>query len=615
MEMPVFKIPSRPLNKTGIFGGIGTDGLADAVNLVCAEKCHPRNQRKAVMLLGEEPDQIIPCENRLFFRFGNLLKEIILNEDGTLEESDTAYTLKNLSPAPDRKLIIWEDGLYVFPDDIRVGTDTWLPFAKDYSSSVAFPFINPRTLFYPNGYASEVYFEGATFLKVGMRLRFSWATSKVFTIKTIEPKRILYEDGYIEEGLRITLDANVPAYNAIPTDATAEYTDPQNRPILNDLMVGYNHKISFSGQAIAVYSNDLDYYFSFKDYFRKGQLVKISGSSIAHNNITARILTVNDTTLHFDCELSSVTEANKKVITITPIIPDFSHFLLTEDRLFGIENSTGKFYISALKNPFLFYDFPELPEDSWSVKMNGIANGIALWKDCIICFTEDGGFRILGYHALNFGLRQLSLNGIKNGCSNSLVRVGDTLYYYSEKGVMKYSGGSDKKISNANLQISDIRSTVTDGSFVYMLSNNRIWVYDTEMERWWSEDALNITAIFKFGGQKYLLSPEAVYLEKDEISDICSWSFELPLLKSTDSKKIIPLYFVLDYLSDTNCEINLYSRFFGDNNRKHCGSYNLKNEGTVKIPIPKNHCNGLEIKAEGKGAFYPDCWSVFYKKV
>ncbi len=613
MKLPVLNNFLKANNKFGGFGGIEEDGLYDAINLVCSDKCHTRNARKAVMLYDTTPDQIIPCENRLFFRFGNTLKEVIKKPDGTLEENGAEYSLKNLNPSPDRKVILWEDEVYVLPDNIQVGVDKWYPFGTEYSSALAFPFVNARTLFYPNSFASSNYCPDAEFLRVGMKLRFSWVPSKVFTITTIEKKNVTYEEGVFEEGIRVTLDSNVSKYDSVPTNATAEYTNPQNRPILNDLVIGYNHSIYFWGESIVIYSVDSDYSFSLRDFFKEGQMVKISGSSLEENNATLRIIDISEHTLRFDREMAPIYEADKTIITITPIIPDFSHFLITEDRLFGIENSSGKFYISALKNPFLFYDKSTLKEDSWSVKINGNCTGIAGWKDNIICFTEDGGFRILGYHALNFGLRQLSLNGIKKGYGNTLVRVGDTLYYASEKGIMKYSGGSDKKISNSILKLTHIESTIADGTFVYMLSNNRIWVYDTEMERWWSEDAENITELFEFGGEKYLQSPGAIYVIDETTSTACKWSFELPFLKNHTSKKVIPLHFTLDYSSDTNCELSLYFRGHGQSYWQKCGSYNLENEGTIKIPLIKKHSKDFKIRVEGKGTFSPDLWCIYYK--
>ena len=612
MKLPIFKNFSKPLNQTGVFNGIGENKLFDVVNLICNERCHTRKPRKAVMLNQTPPDQIIPCDNRLFFRFGNSLKEIIKNPDGSFSENGNNYALTDISPAPDRKLIIWEDDLYVLPDNIMVGTDVWVPFARSYSTAIAFPFINARTLYYPNGYSTSDYCDDAAYLEVGMKIRFSWAPSKIFTVKTIENKFESYEGGTVEVGIRITLDSNVPNYNSIPNNATAEYTSAKNRPILNDLMIGFNHTVSFSGHTLTVFSSGGNYYLPLSTYFKEGQDVKISGSSIAENNGYTKITGVSDTSLRFEKSFTYVREAQNKVITITPIIPDFSHFLLTENRIFGVDNSRGKFYISALNNPFLFYDSPTTQEDAWSIKINGTATGIALWKDNVICFTEDSGFRILGYHALNFGIRQLSLNGIKKGAGKSLVRVGDTLYYFSKKGIMKYSGGSDKKISREIPFNLNVDVAVTDDAFVYMLSDDRIWVYDTEIEHWWSENAENITDLFKFDGERYLATPEAIYLAECDLDIKVNWSFELPTFNSRNCKKLKPLYMLLNCMENTNSIFTVYFREYGKSNWQNCGIHTAKGEKIIKIPLPKNHCDGFKIKVLGSGDFYPDFWTVYF---
>lgn len=614
MQMPILNSFSRPLSKTGLFNGIGEEKLFDAANLVCGEHCHTRNPRKAALLFNIIPDQIIPCDNRLFFRFGNSLKEILQKEDGSLEETENRYVLNDLSPAPDRKLIQWENKLYVLPDNIQIGTDNWLPFASGYSASVAFPFTDPRTLFYSNGYYGDEYCDEASILKVGMKLRFSWAPYRVFKIQTIEESFIKYEDTTISVGTRVTLDSDIPNFNSIPFNATGEYCIPENKPILNELMLGYNHKIYFLGNSLSFYDANGTYFLPLNDFFKVGQTVKISGCSVRENNTYATITKISESSLSFDKDFTTVYEQEGTIILITPFIPEFDHLLLTEDRLFGVDNSSGKFYISALKNPFLFCDSSTLKEDSWSVKINGKATGITLWKDNIICFTEDSGFRILGYHALNFGIRQLSLNGIKSGAEDSLVRVGDTLYYFSGKGIMKYSGGSDKKISGQIPKDLKVKSAITDDSFVYMLSNDRIWVYDTEAENWWSENAENITNLFKLGGRRYLVSTNTIYLAESDFDAEVEWSFELPFLKSEGNKKIKPLSFVLNNLDNTNSVLTLYFRAYGDSNWKSCGLYNAKGEGSVKIPLPKSNCDGFKIKVLGRGTISPDSWTVFYKK-
>ena len=615
MNLPLLKSISKPSHKIGLFDGIGEENLFDSVNLVCNEQCHTRNPRKAVMLYKTAPDQIIPCDNRLFFRFGNTLKEIIKKSDGSFGDTGYVYSLENISPAPDRKIVLWEDKIYVLPDNIQVGFDRWLPFASAYASEMTMPFINPRTLFYPNSYITGDYCDDAALLEVGMKLRFSWDLTTSYTIKTIENCLEATPDSWIEYGIRVTLDADVPNYNNIPPNAKVEYTIPENRPILNDLTLGYNNQVKFSAHSIGIYNNDGRYTFSLNKFFKVGQMVKISGSSIATNNVYTKIVRISEFSIEFDCTFTPKSENFKTIITITPVIPDFSHLLLTENRLFGVDNSQGKFYISALNNPFLFCDSPTVNEDSWSVKINGNATGITLWKDNIICFTEDSGFRILGYHALNFGVRQLSLNGIKKGAGKSLVRVGDTLYYFSGKGIMKYSGGSDRKISDQIPRALNVKSAIADDSFVYMLSDDRIWVYDTELERWWSENAENITELFKFEGQRYLTSPQAIYLAESDLNTQVEWSFELPILSDYDYKKILPLYFVIDCLENTNSVFTLYFKTYDNSNWKSCGVYTAKNEGRIKIPLFKNRCDGFKIKITGEGSFYPNSWAVYYNKI
>lgn len=616
MRLPILSSFSKPQTVSGLFNGVGAEGLFDSVNLVCNGNPHTRAPRRAAFLHTQTPDQIINCENRLFFRFGNTIKEIIKTSDGSLAENGIEYPLNEYENDTDRTLIQWEDGLYVLPDKIQVGEDVWYPFGENDDLSVSMPFINARTLFYTSGYSGGTPCNNAILLKVGMKLRFSWIISKDFTIKTIEKLTSANEDGsFFDEGIRVTLDANVPGYSNPPQNSKIKYCHPKNRPILNDLTLGYNHTIKFSEHSILFDSEGLNYDLNLKDYFKIGQTVIISGSSSSRNNTTAKITDITSHTLFFDCDFSTVTENKRTIITITPFIPDFSHIVLTEDRLFGVDNSSGKFHISALKNPFLFYDNPTRSEDAWSVKINGTATALTLWKDNVICFTQNGGFRILGYTALNFGLRQLSINGIKKGCEKSLVRVGDTLYYYSEKGVMKYSGGSDKKISDSVTSISDVKSAITDGSFVYMLTNNRIWVYDTDSEIWWSESGENISSIFEHNHDRYLCTDKVIYITESNEKTPVNWSFELHLLPDNSFNKVQPLYCTVSHTADTDCVFTLYSKAYGETEWQNSGVYSIKNEGIVKIPLGKNHCHGFKIKVCGCGNFSPDGWTVYYRRL
>lgn len=626
MKLPTFTSISKPKSVTTEFNGISSKGgLYDTVNLILDGVPRTREPRNPVMLFSAPPDQILTCNDRLFFRFENTLKEILKDDSGMYYEGENQYNLNNIAGSPNRTLIYWDGGIYALPDSIKLGSeDSWQAFASGDSLSVALPFKNARTLFYSSGYSGGTVCEDSILLKTGVKLKFSWISDTVFTVVSTENAYTYLEDGSMMiEGTRVTLNRDVAGYKSLPASGNISYCVPEQKPILNPLIIGYNHNISFKGNTISFNQTDFTYYYDslLSNFLRVGQRVKISGSSRGKNNIKAKITAIGNSYISFDTNFETSTESSKKVITVTPLIPEFSQLLLTEDRIFGVDNTENKLYISALKEPFMFYDDVKLPEDSWSVKLNEKATGITLWKDNIICFTESGGFRVLGYTALNFGLRQLSLNGIKKGCEGSLVRIGDTLYYCSARGVMKYSGGSDKKISSNVLEISDIKTAVTDGIYAYMLGKDRIWVYNTDTDTWWSESASGVRDVFYYKSDRYICTENALYLTYSGRSVFhlktpkvnVDWSFKLPLLLNSNAKKIKPLYCVLNYLESSDFTFSLSTRMYGKTNWKKVGSYAQKGEGKIKIPLSQNYCNGFWLKAEGSGMFCPESITVYYR--
>ena len=628
MKLPTFTSISKPKSVTTEFNGISSKGgLYDTVNLILDGVPRTREPRNPVMLFSTPPDQILTCNDRLFFRFENTLKEILKDDSGMYYEGENQYNLNNIAGSPNRTLIYWDGGIYALPDSIKLGSkDSWQAFASGDSLSVALPFKNARTLFYSSGYSGGTVCEDSILLKTGVKLKFSWISDTVFTVVSTENAYTYLEDGSMMiEGTRVTLNRDVAGYKSLPASGNISYCVPEQKPILNPLIIGYNHNITFKGNTLSFNQTDFTYYYDslLSNFLRVGQRVKISGSSRGKNNIKAKITAIGNSYISFDTNFETSTESSKRVITVTPLIPEFSQLLLTEDRIFGVDNTENKLYISALKEPFMFYDDVKLPEDSWSVKLNEEATGITLWKDNIICFTESGGFRVLGYTALNFGIRQLSLSGIKKGCESSLVRIGDTLYYCSSRGVMKYSGGSDKKISGDIPYISDIKSAVTNGVYAYMLSGDRIWVYNTDTETWWSESAEGVREIFYHEREQFICTDNALYLTKEDrpiftaekVNAAVQWSFKLPLLLNFDSKKIQPLYCVLNFSEPSDFVFSLSFKAYGDSVWKNTGVSANKGEGFVKIPLFKNYCNGFWLKGEGVGMFCPESITVYYRSV
>ena len=616
MRLPLFKADSKLHTVSGNFSTVGKNGLLDAVNLVCSERCRSQSSRRLAMPLTAPPDQIISCRGYLFFRYGNLLKEIVTVNGKELVDSGFEYYLSDLTPSVDRTLIISDGRLNVFPDKIQIGTDLWNPFGSTNAEENSFPFVNPRTLVYPVDPEAEDYCSDAMRLKAGMKLCFSWAAYKKFTINTIERSTLSYEaeTDSISGSIRITLDDDVPLYDSPPANGTMEYCDPQNRPILFPLVFGYNQRVSFSENKIIIKLDSEGYRIPFKDFLSVGQMVKIRGSSEFQNSVTARLVAIDEDSLEFDCYFTPIKEKHS-LITLTPIIPDFNYILLKDDRLFGVDNVKNRLYVSAHGNPFLFYEGDDASQDSCSIEINGTTTGIISWRDKLLCFTENDCFRILGYNSSNLRTRHLSISGMKKEMNKSLCNVGNTVYYCSDKGVMRYSGTDEAKTTRLDLPISGVKSAISDGFFVYMLDGDRIWVCDASAKYCWSEDGKDVSQLFLYRGKRYLVSKTAIYLAEDETNGSADWSFCLHNLPDDENKRVLPLYFSVNHSENTDCTLRLYCKPSSKSDWIDCGSYRLKGEGRVKIPLKKSYCDHFKIRAEGSGSFAPDNWFAVYKDV
>ena len=90
---------------------------------------------------------------------------------------------------------------------------------------------------------------------------------------------------------------------------------------------------------------------------------------------------------------------------------------------------------------------------------------------------------------------------------------------------MKYSGGSDKKISIPLGENVEIKDATTDGKKIYMLSDDRIWIYDTDENIWFSEDSGGATAIYSVNSSRFICGESALYLTEQGNTAAC-WLFE-----------------------------------------------------------------------------------------
>ena len=617
MRLPILKKTDNhaitEINFSGIDSVAGCDALYDAVNLVKNRAVENRKGRKAVLFYNNPPDQIINCHDKIFHRYENTLFEVVITEDSIAYGEE--YSLNAYNEPPKRHIVFWQNKFYVLPDSIILGgEDEWFDFGTKNSVSAAMPFVNSRAFFYPNGYNGEEACTTQSVLTVGTKVRFNWLEGEEFTVISREDVREVAVTSTMQIGVRITLDKAVSNYSSLKADAEMQYCIPKKRPIFAPFSCGLGCGCTISKNEILFnqYNDGKIYGRNIENYLTVGQKVQITGSTDVRNNRVAEITEITNNSIVFDTSFVPLNEGTNTVITVTPIIPLFDHLVFTEDRIFGASNTDSKLYISKFKNPFIFTAGYQTGEDSWWMTLSEKVTGMTLWKDNIICFTETGGFRILGYTALNFGVRQLSLSGIATGCDNSLIKLGDTLYYSSGYGIMKYSGGSDKKISAPLPQDVSITHSVTDGKNLYMLSRDRIWVYNPDEDFWFSEDAPSIKAIYSHGQKRFLCGDKALYLaEGGDFS--AKWSFETNRIFDKNYY-ILPLFAELTANGFSGGEFEVFIKLFGKNQAISVGKYALKGEKTLRLPLKQVWCKHFSLKFVGNGDFSPHNLTLCYRR-
>ena len=621
MRLPTFAKGGSTQKETFCFKGIdpnntNADFLYDAINLTGFYKCRSRAARSPAAFTNNPPDQIIKCSNKLYFRYGNTLSEVTCDEKGILSIGEKTYSLSSIDPAPDRSLFYKNNCLCVLPDGIQLSDEAeeWYTFGTSCDIATALPFTNSKTLFYTSGYSGGDVCDEAYLFNVGDKVTFSWLSDKTFTVTAVDTAFTIMNEIQINEGVRITLNATVSKWNSLPNNAVMKLSTPKNRKLLDAVKLGVNETVNFTGNHIAYYDKSGDYYYEYSllKTLYKGQRVKISGSKKSANNKTVTITEIGDSFISFDEKFLPSTETS--VITITPVMPSFDFITEADDRIIGVDNNAKTFWVSRSGAPFIFHQFPSKAGDSWCFKYVDEVTGLTIFKDSVIAFTENGGFRLFGSNALNFGITQLHISGMKKNCFKTFASISDDMFYQSELGVVKFGGSTDSIITSP---LPD-RFVSTCGEAYkgnyYLLTDGRLWVYNTEKNVWWSENAENILEIFSFFGKLYFVTQSTIYLAEGTDSSI-DWMLETCELPFKPDFYLKPLNLILNATSQNGCIVKIYMKTQENTFWCELDALSLKGGSALKIPLLKSPCNSFKIKINGSGDICIDNIQIEYRRM
>lgn len=163
--------------------------------------------------------------------------------------------------------------------------------------------------------------------------------------------------------------------------------------------------------------------------------------------------------------------------------PDIDYATIHYNRVFGIKgNDIRASKVGDFKE---WEDFSGTAMDSWAadVYSPGDFTGITSYQDHVVFFKRDQMYELYGYTPSQFKI----VESAKVGCidNRSIAEIGGILYFLSEAGVMTYSGGFPRPISEKlNAQYVS-GAAIGDGRKYYLnLNGEETFIFDTVMNTW-----------------------------------------------------------------------------------------------------------------------------------
>jgi len=253
--------------------------------------------------------------------------------------------------------------------------------------------------------------------------------------------------------------------------------------------------------------------------FRAGDAVTISGAAAAENNRTAIIREIDGNALRF-YENTFTVSAAARTITVARTVPELDFLCVCGGRVWGCKGDTIR--CCKLGDPCNWNVFDGLSTDAWSAETGtpGDFTGCVSFMGWPVFFKADRIFKVYGSRPANFEVISSATLGVLPGAAKTLAVAGETLYYLSRAGFVRYNGGYPSRVDAALDTRFAGGAAGSDGRrwFVSALRSDgarELLVFDPETGSWHREDALAVRGFACADGTLYAQTAEAVYAVGD----------------------------------------------------------------------------------------------------
>lgn len=310
-------------------------------------------------------------------------------------------------------------------------------------------------------------------------------------------------------------------------------------------------------------------------------------------------------------------------VTVGRYLPLMDMVLECGNRLWGCRyglNRAGavvnEIYASKLGDFRNWNCFQGVSTDSYCVSLgnDGPFTGAVQHLGYPVFFREDCIHRLYGSTPAIFRLQTTPCPGVQQGCSRSLARVGQMLYYKSPTGVCAYDGAVPVTVSQKLGVMPCTRAAAGALGDKYYLciqeeeSTGQLWVYDTARGLWHREDDTRVRwfctcrdDLFFVNGAGQIISVMGRGQPEEEIP----WMLETGMLGTLtpDSKTLTRLNLRLELAQ----QATVWVQYDGDDFWKPVATVYGSAGQCFNLPVAVRRCDRLRLRLEGTGFMRLSC--------
>ena len=288
--------------------------------------------------------------------------------------------------------------------------------------------------------------------------------------------------------------------------------------------------------------------------FQVGDGVTISGCGQEYNNRTSVVQAVEGSTLTFydnvfqygeldSDENQSTHEWDEAAVRFDITVPALEYVCEKDNRLWGVYGN--HICCCKLGDGFNWNVFNGLSTDAFDVQVgsDGPFTGIAGYSNYILAFKEHCVHKLYGTKPTNYTANISYVEGVQEGCADTLVIYNNALFYLSRSGVMAYGGGTPESIGGP-LNRDYVRAVAGRHMDKYVLcgtteeGESEIVVYDTEHGIWVREDDAEVVCFAADRGVLHFVDADGS-LWRCGTDDPVAWSATFGPFEEVGSEKKI----------------------------------------------------------------------------